>query len=229
MQVGMAAAQATRAERHRYRAIQSFEPEQGLAVLRALLCGRATHVGVMPFRLRRWFEYFRASAGWGLLSQLTAEEPEREETGRGESALRAELEALASPEARAARLGAHLREQLAQVLGTEPERIDPRQPLTELGLDSLMAVELKNRLETSFGVALDATLVFRHPTLERIGPALAREMELDVATGFCSEAARDDTVLGEDEPLIERILGAANELSTGALREARASDGETQR
>jgi hypothetical protein len=39
-----------------------------------------------------------------------------------------------------------------------------------------MAVELKNRLETSFGVALDLSLVFRHPTLEALVPVLAQTM-----------------------------------------------------
>jgi acyl transferase domain-containing protein len=42
--------------------------------------------------------------------------------------------------------------------------IDPESTLFELGLDSLMTVELRNRLATACGVALPADLAFEHPT-----------------------------------------------------------------
>ena len=57
------------------------------------------------------------------------------------------------------------------------EAIPEDKPLLELGMDSLMAVELRNRLRTGLAIreSLPATLVFDHPTaagLDRLPPAM---------------------------------------------------------
>lgn len=45
---------------------------------------------------------------------------------------------------------------LAEVMRTQPDRIDPLRPLTELGLDSLLALEMRIEIETRFGRAMPA-------------------------------------------------------------------------
>ncbi len=58
-----------------------------------------------------------------------------------------------------------VREHAAQVLGFRRGELPPADvPLTDLGLDSLMAVDLKNRLQTGLGRELSATVVFDYPT-----------------------------------------------------------------
>lgn len=51
---------------------------------------------------------------------------------------------------------ASISKQVARVLGTSPTKIDSQQPLTNLGLDSLMGVELANRLKSKLGVDVPA-------------------------------------------------------------------------
>jgi len=48
----------------------------------------------------------------------------------------------------------HLREQMARVLGASPTKIDADKPLIQLGLDSLMAVEVGNRMQSELGVSV---------------------------------------------------------------------------
>src|SRR5690606_27005202 len=73
---------------------------------------------------------------------------------------------------------AFVHEQALRVIGGGSGTIDPRQPLNELGVDSLMAVELRNLLGKGLGVpaALPATPVFRHPTTDALTDYIAREV-----------------------------------------------------
>ena len=45
-------------------------------------------------------------------------------------------------------------EQVAKTLGISTDQLDLQQPLSEMGLDSLMAIELKNAVEAELGVEL---------------------------------------------------------------------------
>ena len=71
-------------------------------------------------------------------------------------------------------LAEHVRGHAAAVLELPAERVDDRSPLSDLGLDSLMAVELRNRLGDGLGLdePLSATLVFDYPTVTAIADHL---------------------------------------------------------
>jgi acyl transferase domain-containing protein/acyl carrier protein len=93
-------------------------------------------------------------------------------------------------------LEAHVREQILRVLGLDPEhRLDPQQGLREIGMDSLMAVELRNRLQSSLGRPLPSTIAFDHPTPSDLSAHLGA-LVLEPVTAPAPEAAR-----GEDDDL----------------------------
>ncbi|WP_086845352.1 type I polyketide synthase [Amycolatopsis kentuckyensis] len=66
-----------------------------------------------------------------------------------------------------------VQEQVGLVLAhPAPRTIDVRRGLLDLGLDSLTAVELRNRLNTATELRLPSTLVFDHPTTEALAAYL---------------------------------------------------------
>jgi acyl carrier protein len=69
----------------------------------------------------------------------------------------------AALEERAVKIQDHVVEQLGRVLHMDPSRIHRRAPFTSLGVDSLMSLELRNRLEASLGLRLSAALLFTYP------------------------------------------------------------------
>jgi acyl carrier protein len=74
----------------------------------------------------------------------------------------------------------HVRAQVARVLGhSDSETIPLGHKLTDLGIDSLLAVELRTRLHTSLGGPLPETLLLDHPTVESLVAFLSEQLTAD--------------------------------------------------
>ncbi len=70
-----------------------------------------------------------------------------------------------------------VRSHIATVLGnTTPEAIDPDKAFSDLGFDSLTAVEMRNRLKAATGLALSPTLIFDYPTPSRLAGYMRTEL-----------------------------------------------------
>lgn len=84
-------------------------------------------------------------------------------------------------------LTTRIQTEVAQVMRLEASHLpDPQQGFFDLGMDSLMLVELKNRLENTLGSSLPTTLPFDYPTVEALVDYLVKEA---IEIEFESEAA----------------------------------------
>jgi len=151
--------------------------DQGIQIFTGLLQANGTRspqVGVVPIDWPKLYKNF-PGAQTPFFSRLTQDLVNEEES------LLALLIPL-SAEERREQLITFLRTQLAQVLGFKtPEKITLRQRLFDLGLDSLMAMELKNRLERGLDLAVPPTLMFDYPTVEALVDYLAQQVNAKLA------------------------------------------------
>jgi acyl transferase domain-containing protein/NADPH:quinone reductase-like Zn-dependent oxidoreductase/acyl carrier protein len=105
---------------------------------------------------------------------------------------------------------AQVRGYAVKVLGTDQSKlIEPQQPLNELGLDSLMAVELRNALGAAVGRPLPATLLFKYPSLQALTDYLAYDVLAISANEAKTDVAVDEEAaaiapLSDDE--VSRLL-----------------------
>jgi acyl transferase domain-containing protein/aryl carrier-like protein len=125
-------------------------------------------------------------------------------TDRG-AAIRQTLLALDGEQERCAVLEDVICANVGEVVKLAAARIDRDRPLSALGIDSIMSLELRNRLEAALGVALSATLIFNYPTVREIAPFLLSKMGLAVI----GDAAADDD--HEPEPQEEELAACESD------------------
>jgi acyl carrier protein len=218
-EVGMAAGLGGRDQRRlAEQGLGQILPEQGVQVLAQVLQLGAAQVGVLPINWAKLTKQFSDGVVPPFLSEVAVETPSPEAGPRTADASRELLQRLnsATPEDRHEILLKHVQEQAARVFGLDPAQpLDRRQGLTELGMDSLMAVELKNRLQSSLGCSLPTTLAFEYPTLEALTGYLATEvLALSVPAKAQAETRKKD----EDQQAA--ILAEVEQLSDDQTEES---------
>ncbi|MCA9657776.1 MAG: KR domain-containing protein, partial [Myxococcales bacterium] len=125
----------------------------------------------------------------------------------------AEQLAAVEPADRLSKLVAALRERTAKIMGAERlDVIDPRVPLRDLGLDSLMVVDLQGALSATLGRALPETLLLDHPTLESLAGYLLADVlglaeeEPAAEPGPSEPASAETAALDEELRALEALL-----------------------
>jgi myxalamid-type polyketide synthase MxaE and MxaD len=176
-QVGLAAATAERGRRLAAQGIGGIDPARGGMILRRLLArpagGLLPALTILPLDVPRWREAYPQVATDPLFTDLLA--------GTGPVATEgAACDTLPPPgPARRAALVRSVIAHVAAVTGRDVAGIDARTPLAGLGIDSLMAMGVRNRLQRDYGLALSATLLWRHPNPGALADHLAGLLESD--------------------------------------------------
>ncbi|CAN5255958.1 phthiocerol type I polyketide synthase PpsC [soil metagenome] len=198
--------------------ISMITAPEGLAAMELVLAADRSHTGVFSLDARQWFQSFPATQESSLFARLaesvTVESADVADRGR----IRAELDTTA-PAERPARLASAIADEIRSVLrSTEPLSHD--QAMESLGLDSLMALELRNRLEASLAITLPAALIWAYPTISGLAGALCERM------GYATTAV---SAPGPDGAPIETSGKAASGLGARAQQRALARRGAVQR
>ncbi|MGA5226233.1 SDR family NAD(P)-dependent oxidoreductase [Streptomyces koyangensis] len=111
------------------------------------------------------------------------------------------------PQQREQVLLALVRDEAAATLGhSGSDTVPPLRAFSDLGFDSLMAVELRGRLSEATGLDLPATLVFDHPTAQDLTTHLAGLLAAGLPAGARDEESTPDAEAAtardvQDEPL----------------------------
>ncbi|MEU8825291.1 type I polyketide synthase [Streptomyces sp. NPDC048636] len=203
---GMSAGESS--ERLRRGGLLPMAPERAVAALAAALDRGETTVTVADVDWARFAAGFTAARPRPLLDDLpevarlavdAAAGPDRAGTGPG-SALTERLAGL--PEAEQQRVLLDLvRTRAAAALGqSEVAGIAADRPFRELGFDSLIAVEARNKLNEVTGLPLPTTVVFDHPTPQALARHL-REALMGSGTHDVPGAAASAARAVADEPI----------------------------
>lgn len=200
--VGMAARRLEEKQAAIPRGMRSFTPEQGLEVLMSLLERDITQVAVMPIDWQEWQQYHSASTTSLYLSHLwnrsqrTPEQPRS--VSAEESISYARLRSLPSKE-QVSLVSIYLRQQVARILHIARSKLDVQQPLNRMGLDSLMALELKNRIAADLGLTFPVVKLLQGPSIAQLAVQLLDQMHVASIMSSAIPASKDTTDYEEIE------------------------------
>jgi myxalamid-type polyketide synthase MxaE and MxaD len=164
------------------RGMDTLSTEQGLAVMERLLGQDSPQVGVLRIDLQAFARFHPEYARLPLMRRLLGGGTRGRHATSPTARVRAALAAAGPGFRRRVLMEDYLKEQLGWVLKVRPAEITTQAPMQTFGMDSLMAIELRNRLEADLGLTLSATLAFAHPTLEVLATHLGEAMGLPLET-----------------------------------------------
>ena len=199
-------------------------PGEVLSIVESSLRAGSAQVAAIRVDWAKWKTFFRGMQGNPLLERIFAAVEDQDSAGVVRD-WRNKIE-FAAPAEKETVIAHAVREVVGSVLRVKPDTLRDDQPLTDLGLDSLMGVEIENSLEAAIGVALPPTSLMRARTIGQIAALIAGHVggtapatattpangsmpvaqpatstvEVDLDALSTEEIGR---LLGDDEPLLE--------------------------
>lgn len=175
---GMAASLASRHQaRLATQGLNTITPEQGLQVLKQLLGQTVAQVGVLPFEWSVFKQQLSASKQLPLLSDLICEASPQKEAKQVsvQRQLLQQLQEVATSDRQELVIN-YLKVKVVKVLGLSTSKLDVQQSLYDLGLDSLMAVELTSLIRTELQVEIPVKALIEDPSIIKLANLLIDQL-----------------------------------------------------
>jgi hypothetical protein len=219
--------------------IRHIAPKDGLRILTGALAPDAEHGRLASAQIvalaADWSELSRAPAAWKtspLFSELGPAVRTSAQAAAQPAALETSLRdrlGATIPNRRRGALQDHVQMLTQRVLGAQHTgAFDVREPLRQMGLDSLMAVELRNLLANAVGHPMPSTVTFDHPSVSALADYLAAGVLRDEFFSFAESAIAPDSIPLSAKPDVHDDLSNAELASRLAERLDRMTLEETK-
>jgi natural product biosynthesis luciferase-like monooxygenase protein len=199
--------------------IQRITPGQVLAALELLIPQQVARVGVIKLDWQLLREFYAQIATLPLVHYLVAETSDANvPSAAGEAATLQQLQHADQAE-RQRLMISYLCEQVAGVLRVSADRLDIEQPLTALGLDSLMAIELKNHIERELNVRIPIVTFLQGPSISQFSEQVLEQVAVvaDIAETIPHTLAQEQQAevlaVGGNQVHAEQLLSQLDQLS----------------
>jgi acyl carrier protein len=162
--------------------IDGISPDQAMEALDITLRRHPVQIGIMRMDWQNIYKVLPNKRVAQRFSSLIGENQTDEDAAEATIRIKERLQE-AKTEERHDIVESYIREQVAKVLGTSASRLELDRPLNDLGLDSLMAVELKNRIEADVQLSLSAGRLVQGPTIQEIAADVLELLAAPARTG----------------------------------------------
>jgi len=170
-EVGMAA-RPDRGERLALRGVEGITPGQGIAALDLLLGLGSGQFAVMPFDYAQWERFYPSASTSSLYACLPSRRASSQPSDADDAEAHSIRTILVAPQnERESLMQTYIGQKIAKVLGIVAGtdiKLNVNQPLNRLGMDSLMALEIKNLIERDLGVTAPISMLLGGSSLAEL-------------------------------------------------------------
>lgn len=179
------------------RGMGAMRTAQGLDALARLMNSPQPDAAVLPVNWQRWGELYPAYTASPLLSDLFQHRNDGQPPHSAST--QPNIVFSAPPAERPERLRQYLAETIATILGFSANDIDPSVPISTMGLDSLTAVEFKNRIASTLGVSLPMVRFLQGPPIDALVAEIEPLLELASPASVASSSPDADLLVRVDD------------------------------
>jgi acyl transferase domain-containing protein/acyl-CoA synthetase (AMP-forming)/AMP-acid ligase II/acyl carrier protein len=193
------------------RGMRGLTNREALSLLGRLMSSPHSSLAAMPFDWHEWSKAHPASAARPYLRLLA---PVLKEEADDSGISRAELLRAPADERRQL-VEMYLLRRLAPLFEVEPEELEKDAPLTRLGIDSLMAVEMKNRVEAELEISIPIVLLLQGVSIAQLSTFVSERLTATAAVHLPVVAQPPVAPLDEEEA--KRLLSQLDELPASTV------------
>jgi acyl carrier protein/short-subunit dehydrogenase len=200
--------------------LKGLSPEIALKTLEYLLGTNSIQILVADVEWKQFKSLYESGGQRSLLAEIASQPQQDSELESVKPLTLLEQLKKVSGSDRQEFLMSYIQSQVLQVLGMESANLPERdRGFSEMGIDSLMAVEIKNRLEKDLEIPLPTTIVLEYPTIQGLARHLMAELLGKLTTEEIEPSKKETSNISLSEIELSKIEELTGEDIEAAITE----------
>lgn len=208
-EIGMAAADAKRGQRLEEQGLKPIKPNQIPGYLDIILTQDLSSLMVADINFETWMKNY---PGYASNDTFVNFAPKKEEKSKLK-----EIKNTASYEDAVLLLKEVLREIIGETTKTPPSKIKEEVTLKNLGVDSLMAVQIKNKILHTLEANIPVSALWSYPTVDKLSVFLAEELALENKQPEPTKEPKVAESTSDDDMSLDDLIKELEDKTGGSL------------
>ena len=192
-EIGLAARQENRADRLAEQGVTAIQPSELNAYFDSLFLSDATQVMAMEIDFTKWSQFNHAVLKNNFYSKVVSQSTDVISTTV------ADKPAFASIDDYKKHIKDTIKQHISSATKLAVSKIKEDETFKALGVDSLHALQLKNKLQDDFNLSINVAAVWQYPTVQKLADFIGNELNLEAKFSNKIEENKEETVLVKND------------------------------